>query len=565
MEIIYTTDSEIQEENNNRCRWEEVAILEAYREISKQGISLLQFAKDKGIPESTIRHWVVRSQKATGPSAWRDFFESTEGLQLLHQINVAAIFVFTQIAGGGVRTVQMFHELSGLWRFIAASYGTLQTEVQEMENQIVEFGKTQKEHLATNMPKKQITLTEDETFHSGQTCLVAIEPVSNFILLEEYSADRQAATWDKKIMAALDGLSVDVIQVTSDMAKALINHACNSLKAHHSPDLFHLQQDISRATSLTLKKYIKQAQNKLKDAQEFFEKIQEEAQAYENRKYKWPGRPVNYEARIEQAKNNVEAAEAEVKESYKQKEIVRESARNISNSYHPFDTKTGEARDAFTVEKELNDHFDIIEKTAKESGLGYSCFNLLQKARRLLPQMVATITFVHTFIQSKVEELKLGEILTKIILEYLIPLFYLEKVASKAKTAEIRDKLLNNINIFKEKYKWAIAILATLRIKEREALEYTALSCAQIFQRSSSNVEGRNGVLALRHHSFHNLSSRKLQALTVVHNFAIRHRDEGTTPAENFFEQSHENLFEYLLIALPPPKRPAEKRSRLLN
>ena len=38
----------------------------------------------------------------------------------------------------------------------------------------------------------------DETFHP-EICLVAIEPVSNFILLERYAADRSAATWTQAL------------------------------------------------------------------------------------------------------------------------------------------------------------------------------------------------------------------------------------------------------------------------------------------------------------------------------------------------------------------------------
>ncbi|WP_353889310.1 DUF6399 domain-containing protein [uncultured Desulfobacter sp.] len=55
--------------------------------------------------------------------------------------------------------------------------------------------------------------------------------------------------------------------------------------------------------------------------------------------------------------------------------------------------------------------------------------------------------------------------------------------------------------------------------KETALLESIAVECAQIFQRSSSCVEGRNGHLSLYHHSLHRLSDRKLEALTAVHEF----------------------------------------------
>ena len=45
------------------------------------------------------------------------------------------------------------------------------------------------------------------------------------------------------------GLSVDIIQSTSDEAVAIKSHVKNALKAHHSPDLFHVQQELVKATA----------------------------------------------------------------------------------------------------------------------------------------------------------------------------------------------------------------------------------------------------------------------------------------------------------------------------
>jgi hypothetical protein len=57
------------------------------------------------------------------------------------------------------------------------------------------------------MPPRQITLCEDETSHP-QICLVAIEPVSNFLLLEQYQPQRDATTWDRCLDEKLAGLPV---------------------------------------------------------------------------------------------------------------------------------------------------------------------------------------------------------------------------------------------------------------------------------------------------------------------------------------------------------------------
>jgi Family of unknown function (DUF6399) len=93
-------------------------------------------------------------------------------------------------------------------------------------------------------------------------------------------------------------------------------------------------------------------------------------------------------------------------------------------------------------------------------------------------------------------------------------------------------------------------------------IETVAEECASLFQRSSSCVEGRNGQLSLRHHSFHRLSNRKLAALTSVHNFFITRKD-GTTAAERFLGSKPKAMFEFLLENNDLPRRPAQKRKSL--
>jgi hypothetical protein len=550
-------------------RWDEVRILAAHQQGRNLGKSLAEIAREQGIPNSTLRHWVGRLEASDGPPAWAKFFESPQGLQLLHMIAVAAILVITQFCGGGVRAVCLFLQLSGLWRFVAAGYGTQCAAIQQMEEQIGEFGDLQRERLAPKMPAKPITLTEDENFHDGRPCLVASEPTSDFLLIEQYADDRRAETWTAKVQQALKGLPVQVVQITSDDARALVKHAKESLGVHHSPDLFHPQQDISRATSLLLGRNVAEAEKDLAKSEKGRDEVQREAQAYAQTP-RGPGRPPNYPERIRQAEQRVAEAQVTLDEARQRQETVRKEARGLSQSYHPFDLDTAEVRDAAAVERDLNGHFAAIEEAATEAGISCKCWDLLRKARRLVPKMVATITFVHTKVDETVAALQGASAPVKnALLGYLIPLLYLQEVARKAATADARDAVLRSCERLKERSAQAIAVLDALDPEKRAGLEYVARICARFFQRSSSNVEGRNGFLALLHHSLHHLCPRKLRALTVIHNYMIRRRSDGLTPAERFFEQSHDALFQHLLLTLPPPKRPAARRvfvpRRVLN
>ena len=74
-------------------------------------------------------------------------------------------------------------------------------------------------------------------------------------------------------------------------------------------------------------------------------------------------------------------------------------------------------------------------------------------------------------------------------------------------------------------------------------------------------MEGRNGQLSLKHHALHQLTKRKLRALTVLHNYAVQ-RNDGSTAAERFYGVASRDLFDWLLSHLSLPARPRAANGR---
>src|SRR5215831_17692498 len=91
---------------------------------------------------------------------------------------------------------------------------------------------------------------------------------------------------------------------------------------------------------------------------------------------------------------------------------------------------------------------------------------------------------------------------------------------------------------------------------QQHQLKAQAATLAEVFQRSSSNVEGRNGYLSLRNHQLRGLDHpRKRECLTAVHNFLLP-RPDGTTAAERFFGQKPCSMFAVILGAVDIPPAP---------
>jgi len=472
---------------------------------------------------------------------------------------LAIQFVITLRAGGGVRLVSEVLELSGLSAFVGASYGSQQALNAALEQAVVDIAAEQRQALSAGMSPRQISVCEDETFHPA-ICLVALEPVSNFILLEQYAEDRTAATWTQALAEACQGLPVTVVQGTSDEATALRRHIERDHQAHHSPDLFHLQHEVAKATGLSLARALREADAEVAAADADLQAERAAEQAYHQQRH-GPGRPPAFAQRIQAALQRWARAASERDQAQARQEEAKTLIRALGEADHPFDLERGEAQPPERLGERLSAIWQRLEALAEAADLPARAQAHLQKAKRLNTALLATIAFFFVTVQQRVEALNLAPDLEAAVLEQLILAIYLERVATRCSGAEERKRLMALSAQRLAPLRAPEHPIQALEATQRTEIEQVASACADLFQRSSSAVEGRNGQLSLFHHGCHRLSSRKLAALTAVHNFYIRRADQ-TTAAERFFGQAPPPLFEQLLKRVPLPPRPRRRRAR---
>ena len=521
----------------------------------KQEISQREFAKATGIPRTTLQHWVQRLDKLDEDPALVAFFESPAGADFLHLLIHALHLEFTKIGCGSIHNICNFLKMCKLSKFVAASYGTHQKISSRMDAMLGEFGDMEQARLSKLMPEKKITLCEDETFHP-QVCLVGIEPVSNFILLERYADDRSANTWNQAVAEGLANLPVKVLQCTGDEAKGLISHAIKGLNVHHSPDLFHVQYEIGKGTSVALAGAVRTAEKNLEKCSNATREALERREKYESLVKRPVGRRPDFEQKIILAEEQEERAEAALEKAKSNQENVVEARREISKMYHPYDPFTGEKRDHSTVSRNLEATFGKIREAA--DSLPERCKKRVDKAWRVTEKMTATIAFFFCTIKSIVEEMELPDHKKRLMHTHLIPGFYLQRVADREKDPAVKKAIQQKADELLYVLYDRDGPLAGCGDSEIDRMKRKAGECAGLFQRSSSCVEGRNAQLSLRHQGMHRLSDQKLKALTVVHNYHLK-RPDGTTAAERFYENKPIDMFEWLLGNMASPPRPRRK------
>lgn len=520
-----------------------------------------QVARELGVADSSFRHCLQQHQQRCQAGRFSRrvvaFCESPDGLEFLQGLFVALHLVFVQANDAGLRNVSWFLRLSGLDEFLPASYGVQQAFAAQMETALAEFGREEEQRLAAQMPPQQMSLCEDETFHP-QICLVAIEPVSNYLLLEEYSPKRDAETWNQVLDERLAEWPVTVCQVTSDEAKALVAHAEKHLGAQHSPDLFHVQHETVQATGLALAGQTRRAHQAVADAQP-----QTAARRAELAACQQQCPQSMHVAEVQRQVEQAVAAEAEARQQLaacqQRQRQATEARHGLSHDYHPINVETVQAVSADEVGGWLSGHFDRLEQLAREAGLSPQVHEKLAKARRVLPAMRSTIAFFWATVTARLVAWQLSATVTTWLREELIPGLYLERAAEKVSTSVERQRWRTRAAEILARARAPDGVWGTLSGTERADLESKARQCANLFQRSSSCVEGRNGQLSLRHHGLHRLTARKLGALRVLHNFLVE-RPDRTTAAERFFGASPQPLFPWLLARLPLPERPRTSR-----
>jgi hypothetical protein len=521
-------------------RWSHAEIAAALDDFwTADTSSQRQFAHQHGIPQPTFNYWTRRY----GPDEddpVDSFFRSATGEGVLRRILLAALATFHLHGACGIRLVGAFLDRAGLARFVASSRGALHPLAVWLEAALVAWRDSQQPILIEQMKAKAITLVPDEHFHSGKPCLVAIEPVSNFVLVECYRDQRDADTWKEAILEGTRGMPLEIIQLTSDLARALLCCAEKGFDAAHCPDLWHGQRDTLGPLLLPVNRPVRQAEKDLQQARQHSNTLDDIDKAL---------------ASVRQEQSIAKQLE----DARKRQDRLLGAVRGISDDYHPFDRHSGKPVTAQEAGKRLHAHVEEMATVVAQSGLSERTQATLDKTRTWMTTLLGVVAWFWSVAKVRVEEMELSEEQEQVVYEKLMPGHYWSMAAPRARTAEERKRLKEMAEGLQNESWRAGGPLSALPQEARKEVERVAQHAAGLFQRSSSCVEGRNGRLALQHHGHSRVSERRLRALTVLHNYLVK-RADGTTAAERFFGQKHTDVFSWLLERMPDLPRPAAKR-----
>jgi hypothetical protein len=542
-------------------RWSQLDTAQAFADFSDPfhpPISQRQYAQEHAIPRSTLGDWLRRPDPPGVAKEVLLFFRSPAGLTFLRRLILALLLICHHQHGVGIRPLCEFLRLVELDHFVGSSYGSLQWLASQVQAQLIALGKEEGQRLADLMTARCIALVPDEHFHAGCPCLIAMEPVSGFILVETYAHNRDSSTWAGVITQATKDLPVTVVALTSDRAKALIATS-EILGTQYTPEIFHGMRDLSRPLFAAMERRIAPMEKELETAT-WVLKYWQHHQQHASTKTPAPGQPtVAFDRLIQQATIRLGNAKEKLESQQKEQQRAHDALLGLADDYHVFDAKTGQPVKALEMQTRLQERHKTLSSVASQNNLGKASEEALLKGKEWLTALVATVAWFWEMTQQRVEEMSLPQEAEEEMYEKLLPGLYWEQTARQGRTAEQRqDRRELGQRLVEEA--WGVGSpLRALTVEQQQQVQRLAKEIVGLFCRSSSCVEGRNGRLSLHQHGHTRLGAKQLKAQTVVHNY-IAQRADGSTAAERFFGVKQRDAFAWLLERLPELPRPAPRR-----
>src|SRR5262245_52309602 len=349
--------------------------------LHTQGVSQRHAAQVLAVPRSTLQAWRAYQDRLDSCPEVVACFHRVAGLAFLHRLVLAWPMVWVEIGACGIRLVCLRLELTGLHRFVGASYGTQQQVHRRVEEAHV-------------MPPQAITLTQEETF-TGGLCLVGSEPVSNARLLEQAAQARDHDTGHALMAQALEGLNCWVRQATSAEAPGLLASVAQPLGAPHAPDLCQVPHALSKAVAAPLAVKQRAAAKAVAQDDETRNRVPERlAHPNGGPGKRGPGRPPKAAVRLAQVGQTVAAARDEHQRRTAPREQVPQGLRALGHAYHLVALARGVRRNGTGMAGAIQQPIDTMRTMAPQAGLSETCLDRMAKAERVGPKLQATIEVV---------------------------------------------------------------------------------------------------------------------------------------------------------------------------
>ena len=514
-------------------------IIHTYEYIKLNGKkSLSKLSKLVNQSKSSL-HRQIRIIDNRSKISGADFFETAEGAIWLRRLVLAATLVFGLQGKVGEDRLSLFCNLICIQAFIGVSASSMGRLKNKMMEQIGLYEQELKPTLDKLAADISIVAGADETFFVRLLLLLFMDLSSGYICVEESAENRKATTWYNKT-ALVRNKFKEILCLTSDRGRSLIKFSKNAT-IKSIAELFHMQQSIVRVFRYAFASKRKSLEKQKKEAMKELDNLI-----------------------ISKASSELIKSQKKIISDIGERNTVinngqatyRKELFNISTVTHPF-KNNDEAKKSSELSAELNSSLSILRNTANVCEITDKNKNL-NYFENNIPEMASLVDLWWQWVDCDLEHYNCSHELKEWLRNRLLPAFYWKKQIKKSRASKpLRDYYLE-LSVKAEEKLHADILTSKPMIEQWSSW---AKHWVLKFQRSTSQVEGRNARLSETHHCLRGMSKLQIKTDTILHNVWNK-RDDGTTATERLFKFKPPDLFEWLLSNMPELAMPRKSRKQ---
>jgi hypothetical protein len=479
---------------------------EKIKQIGKQSLAKLagQTSQSKS---STHRQMKIIKSRSSHVCA--DFFQTETGNYWMITLILAALFIFGIKFNIGADTLAIFFSLINLDIYVglsAASINRLEAHIRELLKRYESELKPILDKLAS---EKDLIGGADETFFDRFMVIVFMDLPSGFLFNEKIAKDRTFSTWEKETSGSINKFR-NFLCLVSDRAKSLLK-----LSAHHSctgvADLFHFLMCPVKAFKFSFARKLKTLAKEEKKINANLADIKSASDVHT----------------VTEKLELINDKRAVIKQG---QSIFRHELQSISTTVHPFDLQS-QQQTSGQITGKLNASVSAIRNVIMSCRITDNK-NALGKMEKQIAPIAALTDSWWDWVDTYLNSTEMSDELKKAVKQYLLPVVYFKIQSKKSKhKKQLRET-------YEKVYQQAeLKLMAHPLAKEmtnNQSLMIWAKQKCQKYQRTTSPIEGRNGLLAGFNLNARGMTIEQLQSQTIIHNYWNK-REDGTTAVERCF------------------------------
>lgn len=500
-------------------------ILEHLGNDSKQ--TLCALSKQIGISKSSVhRHLQGIARRNQYPES--NWWETAIGREWLQRLFVGVIYHFGIKQGVGLESLSRFFKDLHIEHQVGCSASAIGTLKAELEKRIIAYEQTHSGLCQPSAGTAGICVGGDETFF-GLPILVLMELSSGYLFTEVQTQNRTYQTWLEQIQQwwSVESGQWQCHFMVSDGAKALIKLANSGFQTQHVADLFHGLRDLGKPIASAIGRARRQQHSQHQQLPAHRSEHGHSQQA------------------LSQQQQDLEHSQ----------QIYQQAMEDISATIHPFEIETSQWQLFHPLSVQLKAPLQQLSLLAQQWG-GQKANDAILRFERLIPSWSIAIYTWWNWVNLSLDEQTQDVEIQNWALSLLLPWMYWQQQANKTRHKQLKLRYrIAERNAFEVFQRHPLS--SHLDADDLMAWRLWAQTLCAKFQRTSSAIEGRNGLLARLHHARRGFSPQSLKVLSIIHNFDTR-RPDGSTPAQRLFQHQFPDLFEAILelpTNLPAPRR----------